>query len=199
MHKTLIFMNERIKEILQASIAVKALVLADDNLLNNIQAATDLIVQTFLNKGKVLFCGNGGSAADAQHLAAEFSGRFYYDRNPLDAEALHVNSSYLTAVANDYSYDEVYSRLVKAKGSEGDVLIALSTSGNSSNILKAMETASSLGMKIIGFTGETGGKMKLLSDILLNIPSTDTPRIQESHITIGHIICEIVEAKLFPR
>lgn len=192
-------MNERIKEILQASIAVKALVLADDNLLNNIQAATDLIVQTFLNKGKVLFCGNGGSAADAQHLAAEFSGRFYYDRNPLDAEALHVNSSYLTAVANDYSYDEVYSRLVKAKGSEGDVLIALSTSGNSSNILKAMETASSLGMKIIGFTGETGGKMKLLSDILLNIPSTDTPRIQESHITIGHIICEIVEAKLFPR
>ena len=192
-------MQKRIKEILQASIAVKTLVLADDNLLNNIHAATDLIVKTFLNKGKVLFCGNGGSAADAQHLAAEFSGRFYYDRDPLDAEALHVNTSYLTAVANDYSYDEVYSRLVKAKGSEGDVLVALSTSGNSPNILKAMETASSVGIKTIAFTGETGGKMKGVSDILLNVPSMDTPRIQESHITIGHIICELVEAKLFPR
>jgi len=192
-------MQKRIKEILQASIGVKTLVLADDNLLNNIHAATDLIVKTFLNKGKVLFCGNGGSAADAQHLAAEFSGRFYYDRDPLDAEALHVNTSYLTAVANDYSYDEVYSRLVKAKGSEGDVLVALSTSGNSPNILKAMETASSVGIKTIAFTGETGGKMKGVSDILLNVPSMDTPRIQESHITIGHIICELVEAKLFPR
>ncbi len=192
-------MQKRIKEILQASIAVKTLVLADDNLLNNIHAATDLIVKTFLNKGKVLFCGNGGSAADAQHLAAEFSGRFYYDRDPLDAEALHVNTSYLTAVANDYSYDEVYSRLVKAKGSKGDVLVALSTSGNSPNILKAMETASSVGIKTIAFTGETGGKMKGVSDILLNVPSMDTPRIQESHITIGHIICELVEAKLFPR
>jgi D-sedoheptulose 7-phosphate isomerase len=192
-------MQHRIKEILQSSIAVKDRVLADDNLLQNIQAATDLIVHAFQNKGKVLFCGNGGSAADAQHLAAEFSGRFYYDRDPLDAEALHVNTSYLTAVANDYSYEEVYSRLVKAKGSQGDVLVAFSTSGNSPNILKAMETAASVGMKTIAFTGETGGKMKELSDILLNIPSTDTPRIQESHITIGHIICELVEAKLFPR
>jgi len=192
-------MQHRIKEILQSSISVKALVLADDNLIKNIAAATDLIIQTFQNKGKVLFCGNGGSAADAQHLAAEFSGRFYYDRDPLDAEALHVNTSYLTAVANDYSYDEVYSRLVKAKGSQGDVLVAFSTSGNSPNILKAMETAASVGMKTIAFTGETGGKMKVLSDILLNVPSMDTPRIQESHITIGHIICELVEAKLFPR
>lgn len=192
-------MQQRIKEILQSSISVKALILADDHLISNIQAATELIVQTFQNKGKVLFCGNGGSAADAQHLAAEFSGRFYFDRDPLDAEALHVNTSYLTAVANDYSYEEVYSRLVKAKGSEGDVLVAFSTSGNSPNILKAMETAAMAGMKNIAFTGETGGKMKVLSDILLNVPSTDTPRIQESHITIGHIICELVEAELFPR
>lgn len=192
-------MQDRIKEILQSSIRVKTSVLSDEVLIKSIQTATDLIINTFRNKGKVLFCGNGGSAADAQHLAAEFSGRFYYDRDPLDAEALHVNSSYLTAVANDYSYNEVYSRLVKAKGSKGDVLVALSTSGNSSNIIKAMETAITAGMKTIAFTGATGGKMKALSDILLNVPSTDTPRIQESHITIGHIICEMVEIELFPR
>jgi D-sedoheptulose 7-phosphate isomerase len=191
--------HKRIKEILQSSIAVKTNVLADNQLLSNIDEAIKLIIATFQNNGKVFFCGNGGSAADAQHLAAEFSGRFYYDRNPLDAEALHVNSSYLTAVANDYSFDEVYSRLVKAKGSQNDILVSLSTSGNSANILKAMKTASSIGMKNIGFTGQTGGSMKDLSDILINVPSKDTPRIQESHITIGHIICELVEAGLFPR
>lgn len=192
-------MQNRIKEVLHASISVKEAVLADQSILNSIEDAVNLIILAFQNKQKVLFCGNGGSAADAQHLAAEFSGRFYYDRAPLDAEALHVNSSYLTAVANDYSFDEVYARLVAARGAKGDILVALSTSGNSSNILKAMEKAHSLGMKTIGLTGETGGKMKLFSDILLNVPSTDTPRIQESHITIGHIICELVEAKLFPR
>jgi len=192
-------MHNRIKEVLQASISVKEAVLADQSILNSIEEAVNLIILAFQNKQKVLFCGNGGSAADAQHLAAEFSGRFYFDRAPLDAEALHVNSSYLTAVANDYSFDEVYARLVAAKGAEGDILVALSTSGNSSNILKAMEKAHSLGMKTIGLTGKTGGKMKELSDILLNVPSTDTPRIQESHITIGHIICELVEAILFPR
>jgi len=192
-------MQNRIKEVLHASISVKEAVLADQSILNSIEDAVNMIILAFQNKQKVLFCGNGGSAADAQHLAAEFSGRFYYDRAPLDAEALHVNSSYLTAVANDYSFDEVYARLVAARGTKGDILVALSTSGNSSNILKAMEKAHSLGMKTIGLTGETGGKMKLFSDILLNVPSTDTPRIQESHITIGHIICELVEAKLFPR
>ena len=192
-------MHNRIKEVLQASISVKEAVLADQSILNSIEEAVNLIILAFQNKQKVLFCGNGGSAADAQHLAAEFSGRFYFDRAPLDAEALHVNSSYLTAVANEYSFDEVYARLVAAKGAEGDILVALSTSGNSSNILKAMEKAHSLGMKTIGLTGKTGGKMKELSDILLNVPSTDTPRIQESHITIGHIICELVEAILFPR
>ena len=192
-------MQKRIREILQSSISVKTSVLADENLLKNIETATSLIIAAFQNHGKVLFCGNGGSAADAQHLAAEFSGRFYYDRDPLDAEALHVNTSYLTAVANDYSYNEVYSRLVKAKGSAGDVLVALSTSGNSQNILKAMETARMIGMKTIGFTGDSGGKMKALSDILINVPSDDTPRIQESHITIGHIVCELVEAGLFPQ
>ncbi|KAF0195672.1 MAG: D-sedoheptulose 7-phosphate isomerase [Bacteroidetes bacterium] len=192
-------MQDKIKEILHSSISVKEAILADEAILTRIELSVDLMVSAFLNHRKVLFCGNGGSAADAQHLAAEFSGRFYYDRDPLDAEALHVNSSYLTAVANDYSYDEVYSRLIKAKGSEGDILVALSTSGNSSNIIKAMKSAGELGMKIIGFTGETGGKMRDYSDILLNVPSKDTPRIQESHITLGHIICELVEARLFPR
>lgn len=192
-------MHDRIKEIIQASILVKASILADDQLTERIEQATHLIVDAFRNQKKVLFCGNGGSAADAQHLAAEFSGRFYFDRDPLYAEALHVNSSYLTAVANDYSYDEVYARLVKAKGAAGDVLVALSTSGNSINILRAVEEARKLGMKIIGFTGESGGKMKDQMDVLLNVPSTDTPRIQESHITIGHIICELAESAIFIR
>lgn len=180
-------------------------ILTKQNLLNQpgitakIQEAVEICINAFHNHNKVLFCGNGGSAADAQHLAAEFSGRFYYDREPLDSEALHVNTSYLTAVANDYSYDEVYARLVKAKGSRGDVLVALSTSGNSGNILKALEVAREKGMITIGLTGETGGKMAGMVDILLNVPSKDTPRIQECHILIGHILCELVESGLFPK
>ncbi len=156
-------------------------------------------MKAFKNGEKVLFCGNGGSAADAQHLAAEFSGRFYYDRPPLYAEALHVNTSYLTAVANDYSYDEVYARSVKAKATNGDVLIALSTSGNSKNIIRAFEVAKENNVITIALTGQTGGLIKNLSDILINVPSKDTPRIQEAHIMIGHIICEIVENEIFPR
>jgi D-sedoheptulose 7-phosphate isomerase len=150
-------------------------------------------------KGKVLFCGNGGSAADAQHIAAELSGRFYFDRAPLFAEALHVNTSYLTAVANDYSYDVVYERMVQSKGAEGDVLVGISTSGNSKNVVLAMKEAQRMGMVTIGFTGEAGGEMRNYSDILINIPSTDTPRIQECHILVGHIICELTEASLFER
>lgn len=192
-------MNKRIIEILKDSVAVKAAVMADEHLLNGIGQATDQMVEAFRNKQKVLFCGNGGSAADAQHLAAEFSGRFYYDRPPLDAEALHVNTSYLTAVGNDYSFDEIYARLVKAKGNKGDILVALSTSGNSPNIIKAIETAKSNGLITIGLTGETGGAMAEICDLIIKVPSKDTPRIQESHITIGHIICELVEATIFPR
>jgi D-sedoheptulose 7-phosphate isomerase len=191
-------MQHIIKEIIQQSIAVKQEVIQNEVLLNTIEKCVNIINECFKHDGKVLFCGNGGSAADAQHLAAEFSGRFYTDREPLFAEALHVNTSYLTAVANDYSYDEVYSRLVKAKARKGDVLIALSTSGNSTNILKALETARSRGTITIGFTGQTGGKMKPLCDYLINVPSTDTPRIQESHIMIGHIICQLVEELQFP-
>jgi len=181
------------------SILTKQNLLNQPGITSKIQEAVEVCIQAFRNHHKVLFCGNGGSAADAQHLAAEFSGRFYYDREPLDSEALHVNTSYLTAVANDYSYDEVYARLVKAKGSEGDVLVALSTSGNSPNILKAIEAARSKGMITIGLTGATGGKMADLCDILLKVPSKDTPRIQECHILMGHILCELVESGLFPK
>jgi D-sedoheptulose 7-phosphate isomerase len=130
-------------------------------------------------------------------LAAEFSGRFYKDRKALPAEALHCNTSYITAVANDYSYDVIYSRMVEGIGNDGDVIIGLSTSGNSQNIIKAFEKAKEKNMITIGFTGESGGGMKAVSNYLINVPSTDTPRIQESHIMIGHIICELVEAQLF--
>jgi len=132
-------------------------------------------------------------------LAAELSGRFYFDREPLNSEALHVNTSYITAVANDYSYDQVYERLIRAKGRKGDVLIGLSTSGNSGNVIKALEVAKQKGLITIGMTGESGGKMKSLCDYLINVPSNDTPRIQESHIMIGHIICEMVEERLFKK
>jgi D-sedoheptulose 7-phosphate isomerase len=187
----------RIKQSIEESIELKTKILSDENLLNRIRKTVDICVKSLNRGGKILFCGNGGSAADAQHLAAELSGRFYFDREPLYAEALHVNSSYLTAVANDYSYDEIYSRLVKAMGKEGDVLIGLSTSGNSGNVVNAFRTAKEQEMVTVCLTGETGGKMKELSDILLNVPSNDTPRIQESHILIGHIICELIETKIF--
>lgn len=190
-------MSKRVKEIISASIETKQNILADETMLQSICDAVNAVTDAFRNGNKVLFCGNGGSAADAQHLAAEFSGRFYKDRKALPAEALHCNTSYLTAVANDYSYDVIYSRLVDGLGLPGDVLIGLSTSGNSGNIVKAFETAKEKKMVTIGFTGESGGKMKELSDYLFNVPSKDTPRIQESHIMIGHIICELVEAKLF--
>lgn len=192
-------MKEKIKKIISSSIAVKNNLLNDENFLKTIGEVSDVVANALKNDNKILFCGNGGSAADAQHIAAELSGRFYTDRDPLDAEALHVNTSYLTAVANDYSFDEVYSRLVKAKGKKGDVLFGISTSGNSKNILKALEQAKENGMITVGLTGESGGKIKSLCDYLLNVPSNDTPRIQESHIMIGHIICELVEEKLFPK
>ena len=189
----------RIKESIQQSILVKQKVLNDPYLIDTIRDVADTCQEAFCGGNKVLFCGNGGSAADAQHLAAEFSGRFYYDRPPLPAEALHVNTSYLTAVANDYSFDEVYARMVKGTGNSGDVLFAISTSGNSRNIIRALETAQEMGIITVGLTGETGGKMRELCDFLINIPSHDTPRIQECHILVGHIICELVEAAIFPK
>jgi len=188
---------KKIKEIINSSIETKQKVLADEALLKTICDTIDAIVNAFRNGNRVYFCGNGGSAADAQHLAAEFSGRFYTDRKALPAEALHCNTSYLTAVANDYSFDDIYSRLIDGIGEQGDVLVGLSTSGNSANIIKAFETAKKKEMITIGFTGESGGKIKSLCDHMINIPSTDTPRIQESHIMVGHIVCQLVEEKYF--
>ena len=190
-------MGNSIKNIIKSSVETKQRILEDERLLTTIETVVDIIVGAFKNKRRIYFCGNGGSAADAQHLAAEFSGRFYKDRKALPAEALHCNTSYLTAVANDYSFDDIYSRLIDGIGEAGDLLIGLSTSGNSINIIKAFETARKKEMITIGFTGESGGKMRSLSDHLINIPSTDTPRIQESHIMVGHIICQLVEQKYF--
>lgn len=189
--------EEIIGHAIRESIKIKQYVLEDQHLISIIDIVAEEIINAFKHDKKVLLCGNGGSAADAQHLAAELSGRFYIDRPPLFAEALHVNTSYLTAVANDYSFDEVYARLVRAKGRPEDVLIAISASGNSLNIIKAINVARELDMIVVGFTGQTGGRMASLCNYLINIPSQDTARIQEAHILIGHIICEIVERELF--
>jgi D-sedoheptulose 7-phosphate isomerase len=190
-------MQSEIKNIIQASIDTKQAILQNPTMLQTIEDIVNAITNCFKNGGKILLCGNGGSAADAQHLAAEFTGRFYKDRDALHAEALHCNTSYISAVANDYSYDVIYSRLVKGMGKKGDVLIGLSTSGNSKNIVAALEQAKAMEMITIGFTGSHGGQIKNISDFLVNVPSDDTPRIQESHITIGHIICQLVEEKYF--
>lgn len=190
-------MQEKIRQLVSESLEVKSKVLQDANLLATVEKVTNAMVEGLKNGKRVYFCGNGGSAADAQHLAAEFSGRFYIDREPLPAEALHCNTSYLTAVANDYSYDVIYARLITGFGTPGDFLVGLSTSGNSPNIVKALEAARAKKVITIGFTGESGGQMKALSDYLINIPSKITPRIQECHMLLGHIICELVENKLF--
>ncbi|MEO5644886.1 MAG: D-sedoheptulose 7-phosphate isomerase [Bacteroidia bacterium] len=184
---------------IEASVKLKSSLLTNDTLLTSLNKLVDEIGNCYKNGGKVLWAGNGGSAADAQHLAAELSGRFYYDRAPLFSEALHVNTSYITAVANDYSYDVVYSRLTQAMGRKGDILIGLSTSGNSANVVNALIKAKEIGMITSGFTGETGGEMKAHCDILINIPSKDTPRIQECHMLLGHTLCEMVEMKMFPK
>lgn len=190
---------QNIKNIISSSIDTKTKILNDDDFVSKISEAAKLIAVAFKNGHRLYLCGNGGSAADAQHLAAEFTGRFYSDREPLPAEALHVNTSFLTAVANDYSYDQIYERAVKAHGRKGDVLIGISTSGNSRNIVLAQEEAKKRGMTVISFTGEGGGTMKESCDMLFNVPSRDTPRIQESHILIGHIICQLVEEDLFDK
>lgn len=190
--------QETIKSAIIDSISAKTAILNDENLLNSVQQAAEIIINAYKQDKKVLFCGNGGSAADAQHLAAELSGRFYKNRPALYAEALHCNTSYLTAVANDYGYHNIYSRLVEAMGNEGDVLVGLSTSGKSSNVLMALSVAKANKMHTIAFTGEGGLAMKNLVDINISTPSSDTPRIQEVHMMLGHIICYLVEKELFP-
>lgn len=190
-------MSDKIRSLIQSSIDVKTGLLNDPEMLSKMHEVVDVLVAAFKNGNRVFFCGNGGSAADAQHLAAELSGRFYLNREALPAEALHCNTSYLTAVANDYSFDMIYARLIKGITIKGDVLLGFSTSGNSANILKAFETAKEKSVVTIGFTGASGGALKSYSNYLFNVPSTDTPRIQESHILIGHIICQLVEEQYF--
>ncbi|HMQ49473.1 MAG TPA: D-sedoheptulose 7-phosphate isomerase [Saprospiraceae bacterium] len=188
---------ERLKSGLEESVRLKQALWQDENLMQQFQAITSLCVATFRNGGKVLFCGNGGSAADAQHLAAELSGRYYFDRPPLFAEALAVNSAFLTAVSNDYSYEMAFARMLQAIGAKGDVLFALSTSGNSPNILKTAELARQMEVVVIGMTGADGGQLAAYCDYCIKIPSKDTPRIQECHMLIGHLICELIEQQLF--
>jgi len=188
---------EKIKSIFEETAAIKSKLAQDQDFLNLCSKVANIMVDCFKADCKILFCGNGGSAADAQHLAAEFSGRFYTDRDPLYSEALHVNTSYITAVANDYSFDDIYSRLVKAKIRKGDILVGISTSGNSKNVLNALEQAKKQGGITVGFTGEKGGSMKAICDYTFCIPSNDTPRIQEAHIVLGHILCELVETNYF--
>lgn len=191
------FFLANVSRIISDSISVKQQILLDSELKGRIASAIALLTAVFQKGGRVFFCGNGGSAADAQHLAAEFSGRFYKDRNPLPSEALHTNTSYLTAVANDYGYEHVYSRLLKGVACDGDVVVGLSTSGNSRNVVEAFRQAKTMGVTSIALTGKNGALMGEIADILINVPSSDTPRIQESHIMIGHIICEAVEANMF--
>lgn len=189
-------MNE-IKHIISESISLKQSLLKNDTLVDTIQQVTKTVIESFSKGKRVWFCGNGGSAADAQHLAAEFSGRFYKDRKALPSEALHCNSSYLTAVANDYGYEHVYERLIEGVGQKEDVLFGISTSGNSANIVNAFKKARDMGITTVGMTGMHDGKMTPLSNFIINVPSDITPRIQEMHILIGHIICELTEKELF--
>ncbi|MDW8133836.1 MAG: D-sedoheptulose 7-phosphate isomerase [Bacteroidia bacterium] len=190
-------MRERIRTSLESALQVKQKLLESNEIVSLIMKVAEEIVKVFRQGGRVYFCGNGGSAADAQHLAAELTGRYYKDRPPLPAEALHVNTSFLTAVANDYSYEETFARLLRGWGKPGDLLWAMSTSGNSPNILRAIEVAKEMGIITVGLTGESGGKMVGKCDYIIRVPSSDTPRIQEAHMVIGHTVCQLVEEALF--
>jgi D-sedoheptulose 7-phosphate isomerase len=186
-----------VQEILSETIAVKTRVLNDPVLLETVRAVGNRMVEGYRAGARVLMCGNGGSAADAQHFAAELTGHFIFDRPPLGAEALHGNSSHVTAVANDYDYETVFARALEASARPGDTLVAISTSGNSPNVLRAAATAKELGVTVVAMTGESGGKLAKYADYLINVPSSDTGRIQESHIVFIHAISEHVEHELF--
>ena len=182
---------------LKESVDVKNQIAEDPELLGVITKIAKLIIEAYRNGKKVILFGNGGSATDAQHITAELVGKYYVDRDPLPAVALTTNTSSLTAIGNGYSLDIVFTRQLKALGQKGDVVIGISTSGNSENVIQAFKVAREMGLITVGFTGKSGGKLRSVADHCLCIPSDDTPRIQEGHITIGHIICEIVERELF--
>ncbi len=187
-----------IKKHLQDSIAVKNKILADTNLLSAVEKVANAIVNAYKQGKKVILFGNGGSAADAQHMAGEFVGRFYKERKPLPALALHTNTSIVTAISNDYGYDAVFARQVEANTVAGDVVVGISTSGNSPNVVTAIQKAKEMRAFTVGLTGAKESKLSHAADICLRVPSQDTPRIQEAHITLGHIICFLVEETLFP-
>lgn len=188
-------MAELVRERFSESIEVKRQ--AADSLSLSIATAVAEIVCSLREGGKVVLCGNGGSAADAQHIAAEFVGRFQMERSPLPAMALHTNTSSVTAIGNDYSYDEVFARQAAAFVQGGDIFIGISTSGNSNSVIRAAEVAREKGAFTIALTGAAGGRLAQVVDLPLKVPSDSTPRIQETHITIGHIICEFVESEIF--
>ncbi len=190
-------MIEKIQKSISQSISVKEMILNDTPMLQTLEAICLEAVEGYTNGKKILIAGNGGSAADAQHIAAELVARFYFDRAALAAIALTTDSSILTAVGNDYGFESLFSRQIEAHGQEGDIFIALSTSGNSPNILQAIQSAKQRGVKIVGFTGAKEGKMDTLCDYIIKAPSTDTPRIQEAHIMLGHIFCQMVEEQIF--
>ena len=191
-------MKSRIEKCMKSAVENYTSIFQNDNMKANIQQVVTESVTAFQSDKKILFCGNGGSASDAQHIAAELSGRFYSDRPPLYAEALHVNSSFMTAVANDYGFEATYARMVEAAGKKGDILVGISTSGNSLNVVMAIKKAKELGMITVGFTGKNGGAIGDICDIMICAPSDDTPRIQEAHILLGHIICQLIEQEMFP-
>jgi len=189
--------GELIKSRLQESARVKEEILDNIETVKIIAKIAEVIIEAYRKGKKVILFGNGGSAADAQHIAAELVGKYYLERAPLPAIALTVNTSSLTAIGNDYSFAQVFAKQLEALGEAGDVAIGISTSGNSGNVLEALKAAKEKGLITIGFTGKKGGRLKDAVDYCLHIPSDDTPRIQEGHITVGHIICEIVERELF--
>ena len=191
-------MKSRIKKCISSSVENYTRILNNQILQENIEKVVAISIRAFKDDKKMLLCGNGGSASDAQHIAAELSGRFYANRPPLYAEALHVNSSFVTAVANDFGYDETYSRMLEACGRKGDVFIGISTSGRSRNVIKAIKKANDIGLTTIGFTGTNVSEMNSLCDIIIEAPSNDTPKIQEAHILFGHIICQLIEEEIFP-
>lgn len=186
-----------IKDRIIKSIKVKQDILKNNKLIKNINKIARIIIDAYKKDKKVILFGNGGSAADAQHIAAELVNRLYFNRKSLPAEALTVNTSVLTAIGNDYSFDKIFSKQIEGIGKKGDIAIGISPSGNSKNVIEAINLAKERKLFTIGFTGKNGGKIKEIVDICLQVPSGDTPRIQEIHIMLGHIICEIIEKDLF--
>ncbi len=186
-----------IKNQIQASIDTKQNILNDEALMQTIASVGRECVELYRNGKKTLLAGNGGSAADAQHIAAELVGRYGFDRPSIPSLALTTDTSNLTAIGNDYGYDKVFSRQMEGMGAEGDLFIGISTSGNSVNIINAITAAKEKGVKTVALVGRDGGKMAKLADYAIIIPSNDTPRIQESHILVGHMICDIIEKELF--